>query len=112
MTSHTTLIAIATFLLIPFRAFAEDALPEDVKAFQERREGCDHWSGEPYYEGDTSTLPADERKMLEDRKREIIQNIDDLCPGLDKALQELKTKYKDDKTIMDVLKQYEEEPVQ
>ena len=70
------------------------ALPTDVKAFVEKRDGCDHFRGEEPYD--------------EERRRFLDENIKELCSGTDKALAELKNKYKDNANVIKQLSLYEE----
>jgi hypothetical protein len=88
----------AWFSLILFtlslRAFAEP-LPRDVQRFVDRREGCDHMRGE---------FPDRGEKQ---RVNEVTREISKLCSGTGKELAQLKRKYADNSTIMQILNQFE-----
>ena len=68
-------------------------VPPDVKAFKEQRDSCDHFRGEPVYS--------------EERRRFLVEMIEELCVGTDAELARLKEKYKDDKLVSELLSEYE-----
>jgi FMN phosphatase YigB (HAD superfamily) len=72
---------------------AQDKWPSDVARFIERRNGCDHFRGEEPYD--------------KERREFLNQKMTELCPGTDKALADLKDKYRRNKRIMAVLNEYE-----
>jgi hypothetical protein len=70
------------------------ALPPEVQAFVERREGCDHFRGEEPYD--------------EERVAYITHQLDQLCPGTDAELARLKREYAQAPEVMEVLLRFEE----
>ena len=83
-----------TLFTLSLRAFAE-SLPRDVQRFVDRREGCDHMRGE---------FPDRGEKQ---RVNEVTREISKLCSGTGKELAQLKRKYADNSTIMQILNQFE-----
>ena len=77
------------------------SLPPDVKSFVDERDGCDHFRGEPWDEGDD---PRDK-----ERREFIFHNIKDFCTGTDKRLRELRDKYRHNRVIIEHLKGYEDQ---
>ena len=75
-------------------------LPTDVKSFVEQRDGCDHFRGEPWPEGND---PEDK-----ERRDFISKNLDNLCTGTDKSLKALRNKYRDDRAVAELLRKYED----
>ena len=75
-------------------------LPSDVRSFVDKRDGCDHFRGEPWSGGDDPEV--------KERREFIFQNIKDLCTGTDRRLNELRTKYRNDRVISEHLKRYED----
>ena len=69
--------------------------PSDVEEFIDRREICDHFRGEEPYDADRAKFLADQ--------------IKETCSGTDKELRNLKQRYADDDTIMQILNRFEEE---
>lgn len=72
--------------------------PHEVRAFLERREGCDHFRGEPVPDA------ADDRGG--ERRRQIETALRELCTGTDAERARLRTRYEDDAAIraaLDVL---------
>ena len=80
-------------LVLAGSAAAQDKLPADAARFVERRDGCDHFRGEEPYD-------EERRKFLEQRIRQ-------LCIGTDRALANLKKKYRDNRPVVDQLNAYE-----
>jgi hypothetical protein len=76
------------------------ALPTDVKLFVERRDGCDHFRGEPWDNGD--------KPDIKERREFIFQNLKELCTGTDMQLKELRDKYHYNAVILDLLRKYED----
>ena len=68
-------------------------LPDDVRAFMERRNGCDHFRGEdsPYSE----------------RRAQIDEELKRLCTGTDAELARLKQVYAGNETVQRLLAEYE-----
>jgi len=75
-------------------------LPVDVKSFVDQRDGCDHFRGEPWARGDNPDV--------QERREFIFQNIKILCTGTDGRLEKLRNKYRDDRAIIEHLKNYED----
>ncbi len=65
--------------------------PHEVRAFLDKREGCDHFRGEPVPE------PADDPGG--ERRREIETALRKLCTGSDAELLRLRTRYRDDADV-------------
>jgi len=76
------------------QAHGSSDYPSDVTEFIERRELCDHFRGE---------LPYDE-----ERAEFLSRQIKETCFGTDSTLKTLKDKYRDNKTIMNMLNRFEE----
>lgn len=74
-------------------------LPPDVKAFVERRDGCDHFRGEPWDNGDDP--------IIKERREFIFKKIKELCTGSDNQLKELRDKYRNDTVVFNLLGKYE-----
>ncbi len=87
--------ALASVAIVAFAssAQAQDKWPSDVARFIERRNGCDHFRGEEPYD--------------KERREFLNQKMAELCPGTDKALANLKDKYRRDKKITALLNEYE-----
>ena len=87
--------ALASVALVVFAssAQAQDKWPSDLAQFIERRNGCDHFRGEEPYD--------------KERREFLNQKMTELCAGTDKALANLKDKYRRNKKIMAVLNEYE-----
>ncbi|MFH1772575.1 MAG: hypothetical protein ABH872_07145 [Candidatus Omnitrophota bacterium] len=71
-----------------------EKIPKDVVEFQERRDLCDHFRGEPPYD--------------EKRRKFLIIKMKETCTGADTELKALKKKYKNDAEVMKILRTYEE----
>lgn len=73
---------LAALLLFPL--YAQAALPKDVSAYLDRRDTCEHLSGEV----DTGA------------PKSLIRAVNRACKGLDKQLARLKAKYKDNRDVL------------
>lgn len=71
---------------------SEATLPAEVAAFIDKRDGCEHWLGEPAFDAD--------------RAKQINDAVKDVCEGTDAALAKLRTKYKDDPAVIAALADY------
>ena len=69
-------------------------MTNDVDAFMQRREMCDHFRGEDAYN--------------QARAKEIDAGVKEYCTGTDKELEGLKAKYAKDPKVMDELGGYED----
>ncbi len=69
-------------------------LPQDVTAFQNRRDRCDHFRGEDAY----------------DAKREkfLAAQVKKYCTGTDTQLKRLKARYKADRSVLRAVSGYDE----
>lgn len=97
ITKRLLLIAVSSSCHGPLLAAAEKVnvskLPEDVRAFIERRDGCDHFRGED--------SPDAERRAQIDRE------LQRLCTGTDAELARLKRVYASNKAVQHSLADYE-----
>ena len=69
-------------------------LPQDVKEFIERRDRCDQWRAEDMSDPERASFLIN--KMLQD------------CMGTDFELKNLRSKYKDNAEIIEILSKYED----
>jgi hypothetical protein len=69
--------------------------PHEVRAFLDRREGCDHFRGEPVPE------PADDPGA--ERRHEIETALRELCTGTDAELARLRARYRSDAAVSTAL---------
>ncbi|MCF6190320.1 MAG: hypothetical protein L3J51_07570 [Cocleimonas sp.] len=76
-----------------FKEGQDTNIPADVYYFIERRDGCDHFRGEPMYS--------------EERKEDILKNMKELCEGSDEALSKMRHKHKDNKFVQKLLSVYD-----
>jgi len=74
-------------------------LPADVKSFVDRRDGCDHFRGEPWDTGDDP--------IKKERREFIFEKLKELCTGTDNQLKELREKYREDEVLINLLEKYE-----
>lgn len=74
---------------------ADEMLPEDVKKFVLKREGCDHFRGE---------IPEPNQRA---RTREVEREIRRLCTGTDNELVRLKKKYVGKPQILATLNEFD-----
>jgi hypothetical protein len=83
---YPALLGLMLFAVVP-AAIAADNLPSDVKAYVDRRTGCNYWPSEKGYD-----------KV---RKAEIAHNIRALnCPTLDREEAVLNARYRDKPDIV------------
>ncbi|MOA15231.1 hypothetical protein D3C78_1353800 [compost metagenome] len=76
------------------------AFPPEVAEFIEGREVCEHFRQEPWPEGHSAE---------DSERREFISSqIERFCRGSDRALRQLKDKYKSNWEVMQRLEKYEE----
>ena len=73
--------------------------PANVRAFVGDRDACDHWRGEP--------VPEHEDDPEEVRRKQIIDGINESCPGTDKHLAALKAAYAGDSHVLKLLHEYD-----
>lgn len=73
--------------------------PHEIRVFTERRQGCDHFRGEPWPEGD-------EPWEIE-RRDQLTKGMRDACAGTDAELARLRAKYRDDAEIAKMLGELE-----
>lgn len=66
----------------------------EARPFIIKRQGCDHFRGEPPYD--------------EERRKFLIQQMEELCTGTDAELQRLKTKYFDQPETITALSDFED----
>jgi hypothetical protein len=79
-------IALAAVVLCALPMAARD-LPHDVQAYADRREGCNHWSGEEPYDNA--------------RRIQIEKSLSDLrCTALDRDERILKRHYRNNPTML------------
>lgn len=89
-----------TFVIFTLCSFAllarsnEVSLPSDVEKFIDKRDGCDHFRGEPAYD--------------KERLDFLLKSIKKLCTGTDSELFALKVKYKNNSDVISKLSFYEE----
>jgi hypothetical protein len=74
-------------------------LPHDIKTFAANAEACEHLGGE--FDGE---LPADE-------KRKIERNVRKYCGAASRQLPILRTKYKRDAAMLEVVRRHANEAV-
>jgi hypothetical protein len=91
-------ILSVTFIIKPtifpaeIRNLFKANIPVEVSQFVEKKEGCDHFLGEPPFD--------------EERKKFLKENIRKLCPGTDQELDALRKKYAENKTVMEKLAEF------
>lgn len=90
---------LALSVLLSGASAAEEILPSEVLDYIERRKICEHFRQEPWPEGSTN----------EDReRREFLHGqFQNYCAGTDRAIEELKRKYKNDPAVSVELNSYE-----
>lgn len=75
-------------------AAGANGVPADVQSFIERREGCEHFAGEPDWDDAA-------------RKKQIEEAVNELCPGIDTQLAALRKRYARDPGVTAALKDFE-----
>lgn len=75
--------------------------PHEVRAFIDQRDGCDHFRGEPWPEGDSTA----ERE----RRHELTTAMKAACAGTDARLRALRAKYQNDPNVVAALAAYEDD---
>ncbi len=75
--------------------------PHEIRAFIDRRDGCDHFRGEPWPEGDS---PAER-----ERRQELKAAMKAACSGTDVELARLRGKYRDDADVAAALMAFEDD---
>jgi hypothetical protein len=84
-----TLSAAAALLAFLSSAGAQD-IPPDLKAYAERRAGCNYWPSEPAYD--------------KTRKAEIQRHVRDLrCETLDREEVKLNTRYRGQPALLEAI---------
>lgn len=99
----TTGLAIVLFGGAPCASAAgvSKPLPREVRDFIERREGCDHFRGEP--------VPEPEDDPEGERRRQIETALEKLCTGTDAELTRLRARYRNDATVTAALADFEDD---
>jgi hypothetical protein len=84
-------------------------LPADVQSFVSRRDGCDHFRGEPTEFDQAYLERTGEQGLREQQERAdfVNQNVARLCSGTDAQLRALKARYAANPTIIKLLNSYE-----
>jgi hypothetical protein len=82
-------------------AGAAKPLPREVRTFIERREGCDHFRGEPVPE------PEDDPEGA--RRKQIESALAKLCTGTDAELARLRARYRKDAAVTAALADFEDD---
>jgi hypothetical protein len=93
-------LPILGLLLFTVGAFAQLKIPNDIHAFVDRRDGCDHFRGEPWDLGDDP--------VVKERREFIFRQINTLCRGTDKQLTGLRKKYAKNNDAVQKLVEYED----
>lgn len=85
-------------------------LPSDVLSFVNRRDGCDHFRGEPTDFNEAYLKQTGEAGLREQRERAefVNQRIAELCIGTDAQLFALKARYAANPAVLTVLNTYEQ----
>jgi len=86
-------------LFLVAASVAADGYPPEVAKYIERREICEHFRQEPWPEGSV----GDDKE----RKEFLVSQFERYCKGTDKAIRELKRKYKNNRAVIEKLEQYE-----
>ncbi|MDG2002880.1 MAG: hypothetical protein P8J20_06060 [Novosphingobium sp.] len=79
---------------VPVPSNESAALPSDVAAFVERREGCDHFRGEEAYD--------------KEREAFLLKSMKETCTGTDAELARLRRVHADDPVVMTALADFED----
>ena len=91
---------LVMLLVLSPLVLADTRFPSDVQLFSDTREGCDHFRGEPWRQGDDPEF--------KERRDFIFKNIEELCKGTDKRLAKLRDKYRENPAIIERLRRYED----
>lgn len=91
------LFLVTLLLLTSQLAHAAPRLPQDVRNFIAKRDGCELFRGE-------IPDPSEKRRM-----KEVVRQINALCKGTDNAIAALKKRYASDAYVMSRLDEYEDE---
>ena len=87
--TRMTVGVIAALLAFPSLAWAQD-LPADIRAYSDRRAGCNYWPSEPAYD--------------KTRKAEIQRNIRRLqCDTNDREEIKLNLRYRNQPTLLEAI---------
>jgi hypothetical protein len=92
-------ILVVIGLLLAVTSLATEGYPQEVAEYIERREICEHFRQEPWPEG--SSAAEKERRAF------IAGQFELYCKGSDQTIRELKSKYKNNQTVIDRLEKYE-----
>ncbi|VAV92848.1 hypothetical protein MNBD_ALPHA04-1242 [hydrothermal vent metagenome] len=77
-----------------FNQQRKPAIPADVRSFIIKRQGCDHFRGEPGYDAE--------------RQKFLTEQIDKLCTGTDNELSKLLHKYAGSRVVGETLSEFEQ----
>ena len=91
--------AAALCVLCATSSSAAQVYPPEVAEFLERRELCEHFRQEPWPEG--ASAGDEERRAF------IAAQFERYCSGTDGALEALKRKYGNDRSVLERLDAYE-----
>jgi hypothetical protein len=92
---RSSLPCLTVVLGTALSAFAHGSLPLDVQRFVDRRDTCDHFRGEVPDPGDR------------ERMAEIRELLSKYCTGTDAELAALRTRYRANGAVIEVLSAYE-----
>lgn len=95
----TRQLFVTLSLLLTGAALATEIYPPEVSEYIRLRDVCEHFRAEPWPEGSSS----DERA----RRDFIAARLLQYCKGSDRAIRELKAKYRDNRAVMERLEMYE-----
>lgn len=93
-----TLGSIAISMLLSGQVLGEatpHGFPNEVNKFIERRDLCDHFRGE---------IPGDRSE----RATEVNRQLQRYCPGTDRELRDLRSRYRDQPEVVQKLSKYED----
>jgi hypothetical protein len=90
-----TIVLCLSLLVTLHPVLANEQLPNDVRTFIEKREGCDHMRGE-------QPDPVDKH-----RAQQLQRETQKLCKGTDQKLAQLKRKYAKNSSVMQHLDAFE-----
>jgi hypothetical protein len=92
-------LVLLMLMLSQLLANAAERLPVDVRQFIDRREACDHFRGEPWDMGEASDVRQ--------RREFVFAQVKRSCRGTDRALSQLRKKYRGNARISKRLRDYE-----